>query len=118
MKERAVSLSFLRVMACFGVVLLHCAYASAAGYAESSNEYIVCMGLRNSVMCFVPVFVMVSGALLLHPDREISISKILNKYVYRMLMTLLVFSLLFYLFDLFLGVAKKPIDGIISVYTG
>lgn len=118
MKERSASLSLLRVMACFGVVLLHCAYASAAGYAESSKEYIISMGLRNSVMCFVPVFVMVSGALLLQPDREISISKILNKYILRMILTLLLFSLLFYLFDLFLGVAKTPLDGIISVYTG
>lgn len=118
MKEKSASLSLMRAIACFGVVLLHCAYAATAGYAESSGEYIAAMGLRNCVLFSVPVFVMVSGALLLQPDREMSVSKIFKKYVLRMVLTLVIFSLLFYLFDLALGVAKKPLDALISVYTG
>lgn len=118
MKGKSASLSLLRTIACFGVVLLHCAYASAAGYAETSNEFITAMGLRNCVLCSVPIFVMVSGSLLLQPDREISISKIFRKYVLRMLLALVLFSVLFYLFDLALGVAKKPLDALIAVYTG
>lgn len=118
MKEKTASLSLLRAIACFGVVLLHCAYACAAPFAESSKEYIAVMGLRNCVMCSVPVFVMVSGALLLQPEREISLSKIFKKYVLRMVLTLLVFSLLFYLVDMYLGVAKKPLDALLAVYTG
>jgi len=118
MKEKSASLSLIRAISCFGVVLLHCAYAASAGYAESSAAYIAAMAVRNCVMCSVPLFVMVSGALLLQPEREMSLSKIFKKYVLRMLLTLLLFSLLFYLFDCALGVAKKPFDALIELYSG
>ena len=118
MKEKTASLSILRVLACFGVVLLHCAYGAVSPYAESSRQYIMAMSLRNCVMCSVPIFVMVSGALLLQPGREMSLSKIFKKYILRMVWTLLIFSALFYAFDLALGTDKTPFEALLSVYTG
>lgn len=49
----------------------------------------------NNMMWAVPCFLMVSGALLLNPERPVTVKKCLTKYIPRMLIALVVFCLLF-----------------------
>ena len=118
-QERYSYLSWLRVLACLGVVILHGFYGSIGSYGEGSAPMLLGMTVRSTMMGAVPVFVMVSGALLLDPAREITIEKVFKKYVLRILLALLLFSALFYLFDRFLaGSSTPPTEALLRLYTG
>ena len=52
------------------------------------------------MMWAVPCFVMVTGALLLDENREVSFDKLFNKYILRVLGALVVFSMVFRIFDI------------------
>ena len=118
-QERLPYLSWLRVLGCLGVVILHSFYGSIGSYGEGSTPMLLGMTVRSAMMGAVPVFVMVSGALLLDPEREITIGKVFRKYIVRMLSALLLFSLLFYLFDRFLaGSTATPLEALLKLYTG
>lgn len=106
--NRINSLSYLRAIACIAVIILH-AFHSSSGYAFasgtiSSSEMTAAVTIRNLMMWAVPCFVMVSGKLLLDPERKLTYKKIFAKYVFRMVIALLVFSVLFEVYDtLFAG---------------
>lgn len=118
-QERYPYLSWLRVLGCLGVVVLHSFYGSIGSYGEGSTPMLLGMTVRSCMMWAVPVFVMVSGALLLDPEREITIGKVFKKYVMRMLLALLLCSVLFYLFDRYLvGSTTPPLEALLKVYTG
>ena len=61
--------SYLRAIACMGIVLLHTADASVMLYGDaiSNVQKTVSMGMVYCMMWAVPTFVMVTGALLLNP---------------------------------------------------
>lgn len=97
------SLSYLRAVSCIAVIILHAYQASSANAFAigtiSSSEMNVAVTIRNLMMWAVPCFVMISGKLLLDPDRKLNYKKIFKKYVLRMITTLLVFTVLFEIYD-------------------
>lgn len=90
MKERVQYLDILRIVATLGVLCNHIPLAAVHIYDKSATD--VDRFLVNGnvhVMHFaVPVFVMITGALLLQPEKEIDYKKILTKYVWRMVVIL------------------------------
>lgn len=94
--------SLIKLCAAFGVVLLHVAYSSYLlfrnGYSVSQNSAL--LSITNALRFCVPLFVTVTGALLLDPEKQISIKTVWTKYIARILISLLVFSALFFTFDL------------------
>lgn len=105
-------LSRLKAVSCIAIVFLHTFY-SVAGYAGSLTERSTAYSVRNLMMWAVPCFVMCSGALLLDEKRKVTMKKLFGTYIFRMLITLIVFSLLFSLFD-FAFVQKNMSINIIS----
>ena len=91
-------LNRLKAIACFAVVVLHTFYAADA-FALTTGQHMLAMSVRNLMSWAVPAFVMSSGALLLDPARNTDTKKIYRKYIPRMIIDLIVFSLLFSLFD-------------------
>ncbi len=100
MKDQIKYISVIRVIACISVVVLHTFYASA-GYAVSEMHSIICLCVRNLMMWAVPGFVMVSGVLLLDSKREVGFKKIFSKYIMKLFLSLVCFSLVFAMFDMF-----------------
>lgn len=93
----------LRVLACLAVVLIHCLATPldnmsvqevGLGRALAWTELLVSLGRWA-----VPVFLMVTGALLLDPSREMGWRKV-SRYVRRMVVVLLSFGTLFALMEL------------------
>lgn len=91
-------LSELRAIACIAIVILHTFYAASV-YAPDHTARIAALTTRNLMMWAVPCFVMVSGALLLDPAREVTYRKIFRKYIPRVLAALVLFSVVFQIFD-------------------
>ena len=97
-KQEIFFLSELRAVACIAIVILHTFYAASV-YAPGEASRITALTVRNLMMWAVPCFVMVSGALLLDSSREITYRKIFGKYLPRILDALVLFSVIFQIFD-------------------
>lgn len=74
------------------------------------------------MMWAVPCFVMVTGALLLDENREVSFDKLFNKYILRALGALVVFSMVFRIFDIIMDKEsfglKSILKGFYEIFTG
>lgn len=89
---RVLYLDVLRCAAIFAVVVIHvsCDYDSHAGVSAYAGA------LFNSLSRWcVPVFVMISGALFLQPDKTVSIRQLFFKYILRLAVVYLVWVLLY-----------------------
>ena len=95
MKERIKWIDDLRVLACFAVIMIHV----IAGWTDSVNNlqlsnfrwFIDNVLFQVLIKYAVPVFIMISGYLLLNPQKEIGFSRI-KKYVFRMVAVIWIFG--------------------------
>lgn len=88
---------WIRVIACAAIVLLHCVNAGRAYYKDviSRGEVLADNVVCSLLMWAVPCFLMVSGALLLNPERELTFKKLFGKYIKRMFVPLVIFTFIF-----------------------
>lgn len=95
----------MRIFACFFIVLLHTVNVAEILHCDTllPNEEMISMAAVYCLMWAVPVFVMVSGALLLDTKKEISIKRLYGRYVFRVVCALIVFGILFRFFDMFMN---------------
>ena len=103
MKRKITGYTYIRALACMAVVVLHTFYSVAGMQGLSPALRTGAYMVRNAMFWAVPCFVMVTGALLLDPRREVTWEKILGKYLPRILIALVSFTLLFVLFDAVTG---------------
>ena len=96
------SFSYIRIFACLAIVFLHSLFAGGIYYADTltDSQEIVSKVLENLQMWAVPCFLMVTGALLLNPDKELTIPK-LKGYIMKIVWALLFFTFLFQIFEYF-----------------
>ena len=108
-KERIVYFDFLRIFAALSIILLH----------VSGSQYKL-DGIYHYVACFwdgisrwgVPIFVMISGALFLDPSKTITIKNIFNKYIFRIAVLFIVWSLFY---TCLTCVSKNDVDFYFSI---
>ena len=94
MKKKTSYIEFLRVLATFIVVIDHVAVVALSQFPKQAtvNKSIIYYSLRHSFHAAVPIFVMITGYLLLNPEREIPLEKIIKKYVFKILVVLFSFG--------------------------
>lgn len=104
-KTKILNFPYIRVAACVGIVLLHILFASNIYFADSMSgmDNVVSKSVENLLMWCVPCFLMVTGALLLDPQRELPYKKLFHKYLRRVVIALMIFTLIFRLIDGLLG---------------
>lgn len=95
--KRKSYLDILRVIAIFAVVLLHTVSSVTANYASmmTSTQIGVYNAIKSLCTFCVPVFVMISGALFLDPDKEITIKNLFGKYIRRLVLALFLFGFVY-----------------------
>ena len=97
MSKRIPQFAYVRTIACIAIVFLHCVnsgrvyHAAAITPQQTAWAFAAC----SALMWAVPCFLMVTGALLLDPAREIGPKKLFGKYIKRMVEALVVFTLIF-----------------------
>jgi len=91
---RVVYLDLLRVLATFAVIVLHVTCLDFPNAYRSYDWYVAAVG-ESLVHWAVPLFVMISGALFLNPDKVVSIADVFKKYIRRIAIAYL-FWWLFY----------------------
>lgn len=115
-RGKVISFSYLRSIACIAIIALHTVYCALLMYSSSltQTQYIATWAVNNCLMWAVPVFVMVTGALLLDAGRKLTYRKLFGKYIARVLGALIVFGLLFAVIDVFTGGAERSAGGFLA----
>ncbi|QCR34269.1 acyltransferase [Lysinibacillus sp. SGAir0095] len=97
-KEQIVYIDFLRIFAAFAVVLLHTSAPLLVKITESNTEHFIQGNIINSATRWsVPIFFMISGALLLNSKREFDLNFFLKKRFSKILIPFLFFSIFYFL---------------------
>ena len=91
-KNKDINLEYIRAIACLGVVLIHVMKsAHDIFYNMPQASLFICDIFVDNLRWCVPVFLMISGYLLLDPDKEVPLAK-LAKYIWRIAVVLAVFG--------------------------
>lgn len=101
--NKIVFLEYLRVICAIAVVLDHIAIAAIHIFADDATVFEKCAynGIQHWSHFAVPVFLMISGFLLLNPNKPIDYKKSISKYAKRMIIVLLVIGTAFAYMELF-----------------
>lgn len=94
-KSRIVYLDLLRILATFAIVIVHvCAQDWTSPPLDSTKWYIYNIG--DSVCRWgVPIFLMISGALFLAPEKKLDIKKLYSKNIIRLVTAFLFWSIVY-----------------------
>lgn len=120
MKKRLLWIDLLRIIGMLGVITIHIVGNTIETFGLLGEAKLVFTVIKKSFYFAMPLFVMVSGAMLL--NRDIEYRDILHKYVRRMLFVLLTFGSVFAFmeeyyvnrvinFSLIISVLKRIING-------
>lgn len=92
-----VQYEYMRAIAIIGVVIIHTFNSAIIYFGDSASKLNLVLydAVLNMMWYAVPCFFMLSGALLLDPQKEISISKLMKKYVFRVVLILFCFGTAF-----------------------
>ncbi len=108
-KPREYYLDLLRVFAIFAVLVIHCiASSTSASHASSTKAWLFSITLDSFVHWCVPVFVMISGALLINARVYKNSKQHIKKRFVRLLPALLAWPFLYGLWRAFLY--DQPVD--------
>lgn len=113
-----LSLEVMRIIAAYFVIFNHTGkmgFLLFTQYQPGSFRYWLYMPLSIFCKFSVPVFFMISGALLLGKDEPIK--TILKKRVFRVFVTLFAFSIIYFVRNIIIGfIPYSPLDNIISFF--
>ena len=97
-KQRVVYIDLLRVIATCAVIFLH--GATSEFYAPvSSISWYVAAAEDSLVRWSVPVFVMISGALLLNPNKEVTYQDVLKRRIPRLLLAYVFWTFFYVMYN-------------------
>ena len=115
-KNHINQFSYIRIIACLFIVLLHTVFASTIYYKDTAgaNQILFAQMTQHLLMWAVPCFLMVTGALLLQPEKVISAKKLYGKYIRRVAVALIVFTLVFQIIDFKIGEEESIVKGWLS----
>lgn len=96
MNKKTGYLDGLRLLAILVVVLIHTVSGVLTGNSASTimseGQFCFYNGLKNTCTIGVPIFLMISGALFLSPDKIITIKTLFGKYLRRIVLALVLFG--------------------------
>ncbi len=119
--------SYARAISCIAIIFIHVLSQGISQFAASmGNANIAYWAVLNNLKWGVPVFMMVTGSLLLDEEKELSLKKILKGYTLRIVKALIAFGLIFALLDAILagatgaegGFGLAFATGIANIFTG
>ena len=89
--------SYIRILACFCIIILYSLFASNVYFEETitDSELLWTKAMENMLMWAIPSFLMITGVLLLDKDRVLPLKKLFGKYLWRVALALVCFTLIF-----------------------
>lgn len=101
-KDRRIEYDIMRILACFGVIMIHAAvFNQECLYHYSSWEYQSIRLWGTLFRWAVPAFVMLSGMMILPSANQSSIPRLLSHRVFRMVIVYIVWSGIYSAYNVF-----------------
>jgi len=102
-KQKYAYLNVLRVLATLGIIITHVVSPMDSAFKNTLTEYesYFCIILRNISQLCLPVFAMISGAIFLDPQKEITIEKLFKKYILKITLALFIFGSVYAFIEMF-----------------
>lgn len=94
-----VYFDYLRILATLTVIMLHAAASNWLVLDYTTTDWKIHNFFDGAARWAVPVFIMMSGALFLNPAKEIPLGQMYRKYVLPMVITFVVWSVLYAVAD-------------------
>lgn len=114
--KRVAYLDLLRIIASFAVVVIHVTSIAINQYNITSTTYMVNALINSALRWAVPVFFMISGALFLDPNKQISIRKLYTKNIFRIVVCIVVWGFFYSILDQYLYGTLSAKSILIAVY--
>ena len=106
-----------KTVAIFGTLLIHVSAAGGFNWPVGSAAWLTNLFWNVLVRCAVPVFFLCSGALLLPPQKSVSISAVWKKYIPRILVALLFWAAAYALWPVAQIYARTGIWDLVTIRT-
>lgn len=99
------SYEYMRSVACIAIVLMHMMNVAEILHRSEISVDADQFSMMIVYLCMwaVPLFVMVSGALILDPSKKITLKDLYGKYIFRVFAALVLFGLIFRLVDMLMN---------------
>jgi len=94
-QNRVIYLDVLKVIAIFGVLIIHCTSTAFLTYEPLSLQYFFTIIPSCLSRISVPLFLMCSGVVFLNTEKNISAKNIWTKYIPRIVIVLILFSIFY-----------------------
>lgn len=94
MREREYNMDYLRIFACFMVIFLHVAAQNWSSVEVTGKQWHVFNLYNSAVRSSVPLFLMLSGKLLLSHGDDFSMKKFFSKNIKKLFIVYLVWAFL------------------------
>lgn len=107
-RGRDLAPDVLKLTACVGVVVIHISGQGVTSYPIGASGWLSCVFWDSLARFAVPVFFMCTGALMLPPERTLTVKRIWTKYFLRVLYILLFWS---FAYNLFKSVGVYVLEG-------
>ncbi len=101
--SRNVPVDLAKTLAIFGTLLIHATADGGFSWPAGSLSWTANLFWSSVLRCAVPVFFLCSGALLLPPEKEVSLRRVWGRYIPRILAALFFWAAAYALWSLFLG---------------
>ncbi len=122
MKERVVFYDLLRVLSIFAVITMHIIGNTINTFGLSGTAKNVYNAICQVMYFAVPMFVMISGALFLNPNKELDIKKLLKKNILKIIISLFLFGIFYSMLEIYFQTKTINIniitESIKNVFTG
>ncbi|MDM8249754.1 acyltransferase [Lacrimispora saccharolytica] len=114
MVKKNLQIEYIRAIAAVAVVAIHTVNSGIIykGSTYSEGVIIFFLAIKNLLYWAVPCFGMISGMLILNPEKDLSPKKIYGKYFLRMAIVLLLFGTAFSWIEIFFGEKKLDLSQI------
>lgn len=97
-RGRDLAPDVLKLIACVGVIVIHVCGQGVTLFEIGSFDWLVCTFWDSLARFAVPVFFMCTGAMMLSPERDLTVKRIYKQYFFRILIILLFWAWVYYIF--------------------
>lgn len=111
--NRLIYADLLRILATFGVLMIHTAAVHWASLDVASYDWQVINFYDSMVRWAVPIFIMLSGMFFLDPEKNITLKNLFRKYILRMLIALIFWGMAYRLCTLYIQAGSLSLDSVI-----
>lgn len=108
-------IDIIKTAAIFGTLMIHASAMGGFAWPIGSVNWVVNLVWSSLLRCAVPLFFMCSGALLLPPEKEVSVSSVWRRYILRILIALFFWAAVYVCWDLLLGKLRTGVVEMVAI---